>query len=212
MTAIVWDQIADRRFEAGVDRGVLYPLGKSAVPWNGLVSVQETRTREVKSYYLDGMKYLDHVVPGAYAAKISAYTYPKEMDEIVGTAEFLPGVNVHDQRFGMFHLSYRTLIGNVEEGLDFGYTIHLVYNLTAVPDDVTNTSLGAKVDPITFGWNVSAVGTIMWGIRPTSHLSFNSKLTDPDMLTYIEESIYGTDATDPEMPDLVTLLKALEDM
>lgn len=212
MTELVWDQVTDRRYEAGVERGVLYPLGKPAVVWNGLVSVDETRSREVKSYYLDGMKYLDHVIPGAYEAKISAFTYPEELDTLIGISEFAPGVSVHDQRSGMFHLTYRTGIGDYFEGLDHGYKLHLVYNLTAVPGDATFASVSDKADPNTFDWTVSGVQSLMWGIRPTNHLSFDSTKVHPDVMVYVEDLVYGTEGTDPAMPDLIELLTTIEAM
>ena len=43
MSPIVkWDTIGERRFETGVDRGVLYPTSGMGVPWNGL-------TEDIKS-------------------------------------------------------------------------------------------------------------------------------------------------------------------
>lgn len=212
MTVMVWDQIADRRYETGVERGVLFPLSGPAVPWNGLVSVSETLSREVKSYYIDGMKFLDHVIPGAYQAKLQAFTYPDVLDGIQGVAEYVPGVNVHDQRFGMFHLSYRTRVGNPLEGLDHGYKLHLLYNLTAIPSDTTFNTVSDNAVPTTFEWTLNGVQTVMWGIRPTNHLSFDSREVDPDILAYVEGLVYGTPTTEPVMPDLVTLLTTIDGM
>lgn len=212
MAVLVWDQISDRRYETGVERGVLFPIDKPAVPWNGLVSVTENTSREVKSYYLDGIKFLDHVVLGTYSGKLQAFMYPDELDEIVGVAKWVPGVHVHDQPVGMFHLSYRTRVGDVAEGVDYGYKLHLVYNLTATPSDITFNSIGASVDPNTFEWALSGVQTTMWGIRPTNHLSFDSRRISPEIMTYVEDLIYGTSTIDPVMPDLVELLTAIEGM
>ena len=212
MTALTWDQMSDRRFETGVERGVLFPLDGPGVAWNGLVSVTEARTREIKSYYLDGIKFLDHYVPGAYSAKLQAFTYPEELDKILGIDEWVPGVHVHDQRAGMFHLSYRTLIGDPLDGLDLGYKLHLVYNLTANPSDVAFNALAAQVTANVFEWTISGVQTSMWGIRPANHLSFDSRHISQEILTMVEEQIYGTETTDPVMPDLVTLLTTIEGM
>lgn len=218
MAKLEWDKIEDRIFQAGVDRGVLYPLDGPGVPWNGITDVSEKTSREVKSYYLDGIKYLDHYVPGAYSAKLSAFTYPEELDQILGMHEWIPGVRVHDQRAGMFHLSYRTLIGDPLQGLDLGYKLHLVYNLTANPGDSASNSLAGNTSANTFDWNISGVQTSMWGIRPANHLSFDSRHMDPDLLANLEARLYGVDAneeeeiegTDPAMPDLVQLLAELE--
>ena len=41
MPVLKWDQVGDRVFERGVERGVLYLPDNSAVPWNGLTAVSE---------------------------------------------------------------------------------------------------------------------------------------------------------------------------
>ena len=127
MTALAWDRVGDRRYETGVDRGVLYLPDGTAVPWNGLTSVTETKSREVKSYFLDGVKFLDHYIPGTYEAKLSAFTYPDELEALLGSSEMAPGIVVYDQRANLFHLSYRTLIGNDIDGLDHGYQCAQAY-------------------------------------------------------------------------------------
>lgn len=216
MSKLEWDKIEDRTFQAGVDRGVLFPLDGPGVAWNGLTSVAEKTSREIKSYYFDGIKYLDHYVPGAYSAKVSAFTYPEELEKILGMYEWIPGVRVHDQRTGMFHLSYRTLIGDLLEGLDLGYKLHLVWNLTANPGDSDFKSLAGQSTAEPFDWDVSGIQTSMWGIRPANHLSFDSRYMDPTLLANLEAQLYGTNAvgetpgTDPVMPDLVDLLTDLE--
>lgn len=211
MTALVWDQVGERRYETGVDRGVLYPPSGYAVPWNGLISVNETVSREVKSYYVDGIKFLDHHVPGSYSAKLSAFTYPDEMDELIGTQEFVPGVFVHDQRSPrLFNLSYRTLVGNDVEGLDHAYKIHILYNLLAIPDDVTYSTNGESVEPQAFGWSISGTPAQMFGIRPTSHISLDSRRIDSAMLETLEEILYGSDEEDPSLPGLVDLLSMVD--
>lgn len=210
MAKLQWDKVEDRIFEAGIDQGVLYPLDGPGVAWNGLVSISEKTSREVKSYYLDGMKFLDHYVSGAYSAQLQAFTYPDKLDEILGIVDFVPGVRVHDQRTGMFHLSYRTLIGDPLDGLDLGYKLHLVYNLTANPNDNAFNSLAGQMAANTFSWDISGIQTSMWGIRPANHLSFDSRHMDSALLADLEVQLYGTEETDPTMPDLVQLLTDLE--
>jgi hypothetical protein len=211
MTALVWDQAGERRYETGIDRGVLYPPSEPAVPWNGLISVNETVSREVTPYFIDGVKFLDHYIPGTYAAKISAFTYPDEMNELVGTQEFVPGIFLHDQRSAnLFNLSYRTKVGNDLEGMDHGYKIHILYNLLAVLNDTTMNTIAENVEAQTFEWTVSGVPSKRPGIRPTSHISLDSRRIDSTMLGNLEELLYGTVTTDPDLPDLVELLTLVE--
>lgn len=206
MTKLIWDQVGERRYETGIDRGVLYLREGGAVPWNGLTAITENRNREVKSYYIDGIKYLDHPVPGSYSAKLSAFTYPDEFSPLIGDANFAPGVILHDQRFSMFHLSYRTGIGNDLQGLEHGYRVHVLYNLIASPGDPTFDSLSDTVQPKPFEWNLTGTPGPMYGARPTNHVSFDSRELDPIKLTILEELLYGTELTDPNLPQLTYLL------
>lgn len=208
MTALVWDKVGVRRFETGIDHGVLYLPNGSAVPWNGLLGLTETRTRDVKPYYLDGMKYLNHHVSGDYSANITAITYPDELETLIGVAEYAPGVSLYDQRPKLFDLSYRTLIGNdLEE--DAGYRIHLLWNLLAVPADVQFASGGGVASPVTFAWSLLSTPSQMLGARPTAHISLDSPRLDPEVLSEIEDVLYGTVGTDPTLPTLIDLLELI---
>lgn len=211
MTALVWDAVGERRFETGVDRGVLYLPDGTVVPWNGLISVAETLSREVKPYYIDGIKFLDHHVPGSYAAKLQAFTYPDELDALIGTLEFAPGVFVHDQgQPKLFNLSYRTGVGNDLVGLDHGYKVHVLYNVLAVPSDVAMSTLADQVAPQAFEWSLFGTPSQMFGIRPTSHISLESRTIDAALLSSIEDLLYGSEDADPALPGLVDLLGLVE--
>lgn len=207
MTVLVWDRLEDRRYETGIERGVLYPVGESAVAWNGLVSVEETKSRESKVYYQDGIKIFERLIAPDYAAKIQAVTYPNELDRLMGNQELNAGVNLHGQRGDLFHLSYRTRIGSALDGVDHGYKLHLVYNLLINPDDTTHESISDDPDLVTFGWAISGTPSL-WNNQPANHISLDSTTIDPAKLTEIEDQLYGTAGTDPVMPDLETLLNS----
>jgi len=206
VTALVWDKIGDRKYETGVDHGVLYLSSGSAVPWNGLVSVVESRTREVKSYYLDGVKYLDHLIPGDYSAKIQAYTYPEEMEVLLGTVDYAPGVTVYDQLTHRFSLSYRTGVGNDLEGLNYGYKIHVVYNVTATPNDVSFETVGESVSPQPFEWDLKGLPNRLVGMRPSCHISLDSRKVNPTILQSVEDRLYGSASLNPSLPGFSALL------
>lgn len=225
MTALEWDKIGDRRYETGVDRGVLFPKDGAAVAWNGLVSVTESVSRDVKSYYLDGVKYLDRHVPGSYSAKLSAFTYPDELEELLGMREYVPGVFLHDQRAKLFNLSYRTLVGNDTNSTEHGYKIHIIYNVLAVPNDNAMASLKDSTDLSPFEWTLSGTPNIMLGVRPTAHISLESERIDSAFLDSLEFLLYGGPSTgagtledpivtnDPKLPsffELISMLDALE--
>jgi hypothetical protein len=212
MTALAWDEVGERWFETGVDRGVLYIHGDpgSAVAWNGLSSVTEILAREVKSYYTDGIRYLTHQVLGAYSATLQAYTYPEELDDLTGVEAFEPGVFLHDQRAKAFSLCYRTRVGNDVDGSDAGYKLHLIYNVMASPNNRQYNSLSNNPAITPFEWSLAGVPPLALGIRPTSHISIDSRSIDPDLLTTIENLLYGTGLADPSLPDLIDLLETVE--
>ena len=212
MTAVKWDQVGERRFQTGIDRGVLYLQDGRAVPWNGLTEIQENISNEVKSYYLDGIKYLDKHVPGSYSAKLRAITYPDELDELMGYREFTPGVFLHDQRHKLFSLSYRTLVGNDLQGTDHGYKIHIVWNILATQSDYTYKSLSDGQGVDAFEWNLSATPNLMFGIRPTAHISLDSRRMNAGDLTTLELMLYGSPMFNPQLPNIVDLLSMVEDL
>ena len=206
MTALVWDQSGDRRYETGVDRGVLYMPGGDVVVWNGLISVTETHSEEMKSYFIDGIKYLDHVVPSPYSAKLQAYTYPEELDSLIGNIEIAPGVTFHDQRrISLFSLSYRTLLGNDVEGTEFAYKIHVVYNVMATQSDGVFNTLSDSFSGNAFEWTLNTVPNRLSGVRPTSHVSVDSSQIGSVGLEFVEAALYGTDSLDPVLPTLSQL-------
>lgn len=206
MTALVWDQVGERRYETGIDHGVLYLTNGVAVPWNGLMSITETRSREVRSFFQDGVKYLDQQIPGPYAAKLKAFTYPDAVETLLGATDILSGVRVHDQQVRPFHLSYRTLIGNDLDGIDHGYKIHVVYNLLANPSDAASETMGATIEPKPFEWDLTSVPSQRNGIRPTNHVSFDTRGVAPNILSEVEKRLYGNAVQNPALPSLDELL------
>lgn len=209
MTALEWDKVGERFFETGVDRGVLFTTDGEAIPWNGLTQVTENTTGEVKSFYLDGVKYLDHHVPGAYSAKLEAFTYPDVLDELTGVAQYAPGVYLHDQSSKVFHLSYRTGVGN-DLAQDLGYKIHVIYNVMALVSGSGFSTIGEKVEPSKFSWDLSGTPPQMFGARPTSHISLHSLGISPSLLETLEGLLYGTADADPALPSMVDLLTLIE--
>src|SRR4051795_4893163 len=206
MTVLVWDKAGERRYETGIDRGVLYLTDGSAVVWNGLVSIVESRSRDVQSDYLDGNKYQERAIPGYYAARLTAFTYPDALDSLVGNAKFAPGVTVYDQPSRMFHLSYRTLLGDDINAPGHGYKIHVVYNLLAIPTDVAAETLSESPTPGAFEWDILGTPLFVDGFRATNHISVDSRELPPIALTGLEATLYGTPTTNPSLPPIGDLL------
>ncbi len=210
MAVLVWDQVGERKFTTGVDRGVFYYADNDAcVPWNGLTSVEETPTKEIKPYYIDGVKYLDAVIPGEFSGRLRAFTYPEEFDLYNGIAEYEPGMAVHDQMPQSFGMSYRTKLGNDVAGVDLGYRIHILYNLTAVPESINNVSLNNTPGAVEFVWAIYGRPVLIPGHRPSAHLSFDTTRMASGGTELIEEILYGSDDAEGHLPSPEELLNIL---
>jgi hypothetical protein len=195
MTRLVWNKTGERKFEAGVDRGVLYLPDGSGVPWNGLIGVEEDLSNvESTPYYYDGVKYLDTRYPGDFSATLRAYTYPDEFLQFDGYADLAHGALLaHQPVYDRFSLSYRTHIGNDVDGPTHGYKIHILYNLVATPDNRSYPTLSRTVDPTDLSWKIAGVPEHVPGYRPTVHLVLDTTRLDPHLVADIEALLYGED-------------------
>lgn len=194
---ISWDEPGERQYFTGVDRGVLYPQLGVGKPWNGLVSVSSGQSREVKPYYIDGIKFLDHEVLGEWQGKLTAFTYPDILDEILGVYTYTSGVFAHDQPSQTFNLSYRTRVGNDLDGDEAGYITHVIYNIRAIPDEVTHATQAGQTDPLLFSWTLTSTPPALSGLRPTAHISFDSRQLSSDLQAQLEEALYGSEFQPP---------------
>lgn len=207
MTRLAWDSMGERVYEAGLDRGVLYPAVGPGVAWNGLVSVQESAEGgEVGSYYQNGKKFAVLFGVEEFRAEIEAYTYPEEFDASQGNSEIANGLYTTQQDRAPFGMSYRTKVGNDVEGLDHGYKIHIVYNAYVEPSDKTYTSVSDSIEPTNFNWSIVTIPQEVPEKRPSAHFEIDSRTTTPFQLDFIEGILYGSAGEDPRLPDLDELV------
>lgn len=199
---LVWDQVGERSYQTGVDQGVLYLQDGTAVVWNGLTSVEESTDSELKSYYLDGVKYLQNLTPGDFSAKLKAFTYPEELDSVTGIAELNPGLAYFEQPPKSFNLSYRTKVGTDLEEAGYRYKIHILYNILAAPDAVSFNTIKDTVDAVEFGWTLTGTPPKVQGFRPTVHVSIDSATTPPDIFEILEAKLYGTEISNASLPSI----------
>lgn len=201
MARLVWDQAGDRVYENGVSQGVFYGSDSKGIPWNGLISVEEVNNDSVNPLYLDGFKYADEITIGDFEGILTAFTYPDEFMGYEGVDDWKPGFYLADQPKKRFGLSYKTEI-NSDQGQQIGYKIHLLYNLVAVPSNKAYQTLSLDSEPIDFKWDITAIPEELDKFRPTAHVVIDSRKIDPFLLVDIENIIYGTDTSDPLLPDL----------
>lgn len=206
MTRLSWDEVSERFFETGLDRGVLYPKTGSGegVPWNGLVSVDEDGGEKVETYFIDGRPYLHYAKPKEYTATLTAFTYPDEFAEIMGLTETeeVAGFFVDSQQGNSFDLAYRTLVGNAVDGIEHGYKIHLVYNAVVNPSSASYETLSDNLEALQFSWEISAVPSPLPGYASTAHVVIDSRKMSSGNLQILESIIYGDASTAPSLPPL----------
>lgn len=206
MSRLVWHAVGERTFEVGVDRGVLYIQGSPGVPWIGLIAVNEQPVGgDVTPYYLDGIKYINHVANEEFEATIEAYTYPEEFAQCDGTLSVANGLFATQQPKKSFGLSYRTKVGNDVDGIDHAYKIHLVYNATAAPTQKANNSLSNEIDPFNFNWAIFTRPPTMQGVKPTAHFIIDSRDVPIDLLKTVEDILYGSADNNPRLPSVPEL-------
>lgn len=205
MTAITWDGVGQKKYETGVDHGVLYKPNASGVynngfPWNGLVTVTESPTGgEANPQYADNIKYLNLYSVEEFAATIEAYTYPDEFSEHDGSAEPEPGVTVGQQPRKPFGLSYRTKVGN-DLNQESGYKIHLVWGATATPSEKAYGTINDSPEAIAFSWEITTTPVSVTGLKPTASMVIDSTKVPLVNLQALEELLYGTVGSDPSLP------------
>lgn len=205
MTELTWDDTGEHFYETGVDHGVLYVYDGGSygvgVPWNGLTGVTESPSgAEATPMYADNIKYLNLVSTEEFGGTIEAYTYPDEFAECDGSVEPAPGVMIAQQNRKMFGFCYRTRIGNELEGDALGYKLHLVYGALATPSEKAYATVNETPEAITFSWTFTTTPAPVTGFKPTAHLVIDSTKVGSVELAELEDLLYGTAGTDPELP------------
>lgn len=205
MTVLVWDQVGERLYETGVEKGVLYlPTGgvyDEGVAWNGLTTVTESPSgAEATPLYADNMKYLNLVSVEEFGGTIEAYTYPDEFGECDGTVEpSNTGIAVGQQPRRTFGLCYKTLIGS-DTDAEHGYKLHLIYGMLAAPSEKAFQTVNDSPEAITFSWEFTTTAVPVTDMKPTSLIVIDSTKVDATDLANLEEALYGTVGTDPRLP------------
>jgi hypothetical protein len=223
MPRIKWDQDGERYYESGCDQGVLYPKTgangayATGVAWNGLTAVNESPSGgEATAFYADNIKYANILSNEEFGFTIEAYTYPDEFMQCDGSASVVDGVYLTQQKRREFGFTYRTLIGNDEDGLDKGYQIHVVYNALAKPSSKNHSTVNESPELITFSWECTTTPVKLENYKPTAHVIFDSTKLAAEKMTLIENTLYGTDGegqatgTAPSLPSLADLIDLID--
>jgi hypothetical protein len=206
MAILVWDDTGKRRYEAGVDQGVLYPLNTvnglydTGVSWNGLTGVTETPSgAEANDQYADNIKYMSIRSAETFGGTVEAFTYPDEFALCDGSEQPAAGVYVGQQNRRVFGMSYRSKIGNDVSG-DLGYKYHLLYGLTASPSEKAYVTLNDSPEAVGFSWDVNSNPAAVTGKQPTSLIVVDSTKVVAAALQSLMDFLHGTAGAGPSLP------------
>ena len=215
MTAIVWDKVGERYYETGVKKGVLYPMKAdgsgydTGVAWNGLITGTESPSgAEANKLYADDIVYGTLRSAEEFGMTIEAYTYPDEFAPCDGNYEPTPGMKVGQQPRRSFAFAYVTSKGN-DQTADAGYLLHIAYGCTAAPSERSYQTINDSPEAITMSWSVETVGVAVTGAdKPSALITLDSSKIGSTKMKTIEDSLYGTNATDPTLltPDDIQII------
>lgn len=211
---ISWDEIGERLYETGVDRGVLYPVTNGAygdgVAWNGLSKISESPSgAEPTALYANNKKYLELLSAEEFGFTIEAYVSPEEFDECDGSVSIATGVYATQQTRKMFGLCYRSLIGNDTEGTDKGYKIHLVYGAKAKPSSKERNTVNNNPEASNLSWECSTTPVDVPGSKPCAHFIIDSTKVAKSTLEAIENILYGSGSTPARIPMPTELIELM---
>jgi hypothetical protein len=206
MAILVFDQTGDRRYETGVDHGVLYPLNAetalydTGVAWNGLTTVKEQPTGAAANpQFADNIKYLNLTSAEDFGGTIEAFTFPDEFGACDGTSAPVDGLTVGQQPRQIFGLSYRSQVGN-DVSSSLGYKLHLVYGATAAPSEKDYSTVNDSPAAVAFSWTFTCTPATVTDLQPTSIIIIDSTKVDSGALSDLEDFLYGTGGSNPSLP------------
>ena len=165
---------------------------------------------EESKLYADDQKYLSLYSAEDFGCTIEAYTYPDEFAVCDGSAEIAPGVMAGQQSRRGFGFSYRTVVGNDQQGEAYGYKLHLVYGATASPSEKSYATINDSPDAVTFSWEITTTPENVPGFKPTAILTIDSSKANPTKLKALEDILYGRDAVEADAQNNIEAVEAQE--
>lgn len=211
MTRLQWNAAGYNKFQAGVERGVLYVRDSSGnygdgVPWSGLTTVTESPSgAEPNKQYADNKVYVILKSAEEFAATIEAFWSPKEFDQCDGSATPVAGLHLGQQARKSFGFSWVSLLGDELVGTDLGRRMHFAYGCNAAPSERANATLNESPEAGGLSWEVSTnpvdVGTINGvAYRPVAHVYVDSTEVSAATWQALEDIAYGSASGEPRLP------------
>lgn len=206
MAVLTWDNVGEKLYETGVEKGVLYNIDEQGkyskgTAWNGLTGVTESPSgAEATALYADNIKYLNLYSAEEFGGTIEAYMYPPEFEVCDGSAELGTGVTIGQQDRSIFGLCYKTLKGNDVKANAYGYKLHLVYGCQVSPSEKGYSTVNDSPEAITFSWEFTTTPVPVTGFKPTATVTIDSTIAGAAKMKAIEDVLYGTASEEARLP------------
>lgn len=202
-----WNQPANKFFESGIDRGVLYPREANGTyitgfAWEGLISVSEKPGgSEPTDLWASNVKYAQLVSAPTFDGTIEAYTYPDAFLACDGMVEAVTGLVVAQQERQPFGLCYRTYLGTEAAGQMAHYRLHVIYGCLVKPSEVSRSTINDSPEAATLSWEFTTTPAAVSGFNAVSKIVIDSRTIGATELAALELVLYG-DTTGPTQPRL----------
>lgn len=206
-----WDQIAKKLFEGGCSKGMCYnfnPVTNSydyGRPWSAITKFTDNPSgADEQSSYADNIKYISMRGAENYGFTIGCFFYPSNFTKCLGKKDVKKGVTVSQQEREVFGFCVTTQVGNDIQGLDYGETIHLIWNATASPVSKDYSSLNESPTPteITIECTANPIDA-GFGYKPTCNMEICTVgMSEEDLavVSELKDILYGTNSTTPRLP------------
>lgn len=220
MAKLTWAETSEHQYETGVKNCVLYVKNSTGydagVAWNGITAITESPSgAEATALYADDKKYLELRSAEEFGATVEAYTYPDEFAACNGSVE-VNGVVVGQQTRKAFGMSYITTKGNADEGVDFGYIVHIIYNAMAAPSEKAYASINDSPEAITFSWELTTTpvdpdySVDSKALKPTAHIEIDStKVNNTAKMQALLDKLQGSESEEAELPTIKEIIELM---
>lgn len=215
MTKLKWDQTAERLYETGTNKGVLFVQDNTGsygegVAWNGLIGVEGSNDgAEPTDLYADNIKYLTLMSAENKKGTVEAYTYPEEFEACDGSAAVNPGVYVGQQPRSPFGMVYSTIVGNDVEGNAYGEKMHFIYNARVAPSARAYETVNEDPEAITFSWEYTTTPVDLSdiGLEPSAGVTVSKTEVTEGAWKTLQDLVYGTEEAEPELPSIQEVIE-----
>lgn len=179
----------DPSYSLGVDRAVVYYRDATFEIWSGISTINEdVHGGDIITTHVDGQEIVERIALEEFGLTVEAFDYPEELESEV------------------FDLTYRSFSG------PNSYEIHLVYNCIAALGSTTDSTLFDSADPKMLNIQITTLPRTKREpmLRPSSHFILRSQYMHPHIWKEVEKILYGSDDSDPRLPDISDLIEEIE--